>query len=253
VECGADRLLITGILFKMFITLTQSPDRLWQRMKGLTVHPIRGALHLGRNALRACLGRADFKRWSSPQGLESWWDERTQMLARLVPAGSRVIEFGAGRRQLEKYLSADCTYIPSDLTDRGPGTIVCDLNKRPLPDLSDQAPTVAVFGGVLEYVKDVKSLIAWLAETGVHTFVLSFDAMPAGLTLYGALKERRRRLHFGYMNSLTGAEVKALFSAVGMRCVVERRWTTQCVYRFARKPMDERTGPLKSSNSRPFV
>jgi len=231
VERQADRRPNRSLL-KM---LAQNPDRLWRRTKGLA-YPIRGVLRLGRNAVRARLGLADFERWRSPEGLESWWDERTEVLARLVPAGSRVIEFGAGRRQLEKYLPDGCTYIPSDLTDRGPDTIVCDLNERPLPDLRYLKPTVAVFGGVLEYVKDVRSVFTWLAETGVHTFVLSFDSMPTGLTVCGVLKERKRRLQFGYMNNLTAEEVKAAFAAVDVQCIEELRWTTQGIYRFGRRP-----------------
>ena len=83
-------------------------------------------------------------------------------IAKLIPAGSNVIEFGAGRRQLEKFLPAGCTYTPSDLVDRGPGTIVCDLNRPPLPDLRHLRLKVAVFGGVLEYVADVllRALVA---------------------------------------------------------------------------------------------
>src|SRR6185312_8871325 len=89
---------------------------------------------------------------------------RTRIAAGFVPDGSRVIEFGAGNRLLEKHLDSSCTYTPSDLVDRGPGTIVCDLNERPLPDLGTDTYDTAVILGVLEYLTDVPSLIDWLAQ-----------------------------------------------------------------------------------------
>jgi hypothetical protein len=177
-------------------------------------------------------GRADYARWSSNQGLEQWWDERTKLVAALVPASSRVIEFGAGRRQLEKFLSPGCVYTPSDLVDRGPGTIVCDLNQRPLPDLSGVAPEVAVFGGVLEYIRDVAALIQWLEAAGVTTIVASFDPAPANLSLIGRYRESCRRSYFGYMNQLTEKELVGLFKAAGFQCAVRQTWTTQILLQF---------------------
>jgi hypothetical protein len=187
-----------------------------------------------RNSVQTRLGHADYKRWSSTQGLEEWWEERTRVIASLVPPGSRVIEFGAGRRQLEKHLSAGCSYIPSDLVDRGPGTIVCDLNKRPLPDLGDIRPSVAVFGGVLEYILDVTSLAAWLESTGVATCIVSFDAFPSHLDIRGRARERLRRRYFGYMNNMTEQMLLDAFQAARLKCVEKRTWTTQGIYRFVK-------------------
>lgn len=197
---------------------------------------LRAELRVFRNALLARVGHADYKRWTSPEGLEQWWDERTRLLAEWVPPGTRVIEFGAGRRRLEMFLQPDCAYIPSDLTDRGPGTIVCDLNQRPFPDLRAVAPSVAVFSGVLEYVKDIPALVEWLVAGGVRTFIASFDPVPAGLSWYGLLKERRRRLFFGYMNGLTESQLVSMFERAGLTRVRERAWTTQRLYRFDRAP-----------------
>ena len=51
--------------------------------------------------------------------------------------------------------------MPSDMVDRGPGTIICDLNIRPLPDLGSGTYDVAVLLGVLEYLRDVPSFLDW--------------------------------------------------------------------------------------------
>jgi hypothetical protein len=189
-----------------------------------------------RNALRCWVGRADYKRWNSPRGLEEWWDERTKAIAKLVPGGSRVIEFGAARRQLEKYLPSGCTYAPSDLVDRGAGTIVCDLNHRPLPNLSHVAPEVAVFGGVLEYIRDVPALVQWLADAGVKTCVASFDSARAGDGVVGRYLEWTRRTYYGYMNSLTEDELVRSFEAAGFACIQRQRWTRQVIFQFLKQP-----------------
>jgi hypothetical protein len=79
---------------------------------------------------------SDRERWADLRNHEVDWDERTRAIARLIPPGSHVIEFGAGRRQLESRLPEDCSYSASDLVDRGLGTLLCDLNRRPLPTSS---------------------------------------------------------------------------------------------------------------------
>jgi hypothetical protein len=188
-----------------------------------------------RNALRWLVVRSDYRRWTSAEGLEEWWSARTDIIAELVPQGSRVIEFGAGRRYLEQHLPLGCTYTPLDLVDRGPGTIVCDLNRRPLPDLRDRAFDVAVFAGVLEYLRDVPSLVAWLGSLGVATAIVSFDPVPVGLSLTGRIREQRRRLYFGYMCNLTEAELVRCFEAAQMRCVEKRPWTHQVILRFEKR------------------
>ena len=107
--------------------------------------------------------------WGNAKPREEW-DRRTRMIANLIPPGSVVLEFGAWTRLLERKLPEGCTYIPSDKYDRGPGTIVCDLNGD-LPDFPQV--DIIVFGGVLEYIKDVPRLISHLANR-CKAFVVSY-------------------------------------------------------------------------------
>ncbi len=197
----------------------------------------RSMVRTSRNALMRTLARSDYPRWTSEEGLEQWWSERTDMIVQLVPRGSRVIEFGAGRRYLEQLLP-DCTYTALDLVDRGPGTIVCDLNHRPLPDLRDRAFEVAVFAGVLEYIKDVPSLISWLSSIGIATAIVSFDPMPEQPNLRGRVREQLRRLHFGYMCNMTEKELIRCFEEhmPHMLCVEKRPWMHQVILRFEKRP-----------------
>lgn len=104
----------------------------------------------------------DVKRWAKPRSVPEW-GLRARMLAVLIEPGSSVLEFGAFTLEFRDMLPSGCTYTPSDLVDRGPGTIVCDLNAEVLPafPLHD----VAVFGGVLEYVDDVERLLTHLSKS----------------------------------------------------------------------------------------
>jgi hypothetical protein len=150
-----------------------------------------------------------------------------------VPPGSRVIEFGAGRRQLERYLDPSCTYVPSDLVDRGPGTIVCDLNQRPLPDLASVHPDVAVFGGVLEYIADTKSLIAWLAPV-VTRCVASYAYVDPNAGLSERVLRYVERWRNGYMSHHTEQELIDLFGGQGFVCTERRSWQGQRLFLFER-------------------
>jgi len=204
----------------------------WRRTGRPGLGALRRTARVARNVVMKRLSRPDYARWTSPRGLEESWDERTRQIAKLVPAGARVIEFGAGRRQLERFLPLGCTYTPSDLVDRGPGTIVCDLNHRPLPVLSHLAPEVGVFGGVLEYLRDVPGLAQWLADTGVRTCVASFDPVPSGLGIVDRYRESIRRANNGYMNALTEDQLLRAFEAAGFVCVERRTWTRQIILRL---------------------
>lgn len=165
-------------------------------------------------------GKSDFSRWSKPKSLSPLWDERTRQLAAMVTPGSAVLEFGAGRRVLEQMLDRPARYTPSDLVDRGPGTIVCDLNARPLPQFG--AHDVAVFSGVLEYVNDVPSLIQHLR-----------GSVPAIVASYAVLeKNRDERRAGGWVNDYTSAQFVALFDEQGFDCVENSSWQSQELYRF---------------------
>jgi len=185
------------------------------------------------------LHRPDYPRWENPDNLEHRWDSRTKQLAQLIPKGSRVMEFGAGRRQLELYLDASCAYVPSDLIDRGPGTVVCDLNRRPLPDLRYLQPDVAVFSGVLEYIKDLRSLLPWLS-TQVSFCVTSYSCAESRPKTVRRWSEVLRRTHTGWMNTYTAAEFLALFEDSGFILLGEQdTWECQRLFLFGKSAAGE--------------
>ena len=155
---------------------------------------------------------SDRERWKDLGNHDVDWDERTRAISGLVPPGSHVIEFGAGRRQLERLLPANCSYRPSDIVDRGSGTLLCDLNRRPLPILGRQAALqIAVFSGVIEYVVDLPSVLAWLAPQ-IDRVIASYNCAPPSGTAAHRLRVITARLSSGWVNDFTEGEIIAHFT-----------------------------------------
>jgi hypothetical protein len=181
------------------------------------------------------LKKTDRRRWADPRSLYASWEPRNKRVAALVPNNSRVIEFGAGKRILERYLDPSCTYVPSDVVDRGPGTIVCDLNQRPLPDLGSDVYDVAVLSGVLEYVRDVPSMLDWLTKY-IAVCVLTYAPAKANGYSPRALLERIGRLRHGWMNNYREEELRSLFREQSFELVQEDDWEEQRLFVFSQRP-----------------
>jgi Methyltransferase domain len=186
-------------------------------------------------SLPALLKKTDHKHWANPRSFHPAWEPRTKKAAALVPKHSRVIEFGAGNRVLERYLDPSCTYVASDLVDRGPGTIVCDLNQRPLPDLGANVYDVAVLIGVLEYLRDVPSVLDWLAKL-VPVCVLSYSCAEANAHSLRAMLEVVKRLTAGWMNHYREEELRSLFRERGFALLREESWKGQRLFVFSQNP-----------------
>jgi len=178
-----------------------------------------------RSLLCRFLGHSDVRRWSHGEEFLPEWEDRTRRLARLVPPGSHVLEFGAGRRTLEKYLPPGCRYVPSDLVSRGPDTFVCDLNRRPLPDLAGLAVDTAVFGGVLEYVRDLPELVNWLSAY-IDRCVASYECAQPQSTAWQRLRQDVLRSRAGWVNTFQEEELVSLFQTRGLRLVHRDVWHT---------------------------
>jgi hypothetical protein len=186
--------------------------------------------------------RSDYRRWAKSENLETWWEPRTKKIAELIPRNSRVIEFGSGRRALARSLDSSCEYFPSDLVYRGPGTIICDLNKRPLPDLkSALSPDVAVFAGVLEYVRDLPAVVEWLSNQ-VPVCVASYTCAESKRGTIRRLAETLCRSYYGYLNEYREEEIIALFQTYGFVCVKQDKWMAQLIFLFCINSADNDKG-----------
>lgn len=182
---------------------------------------IKNGVHTSIRKLRR---GSDYKRWASKENLSPSWDSRTRQIAKLIDARTSVIEFGAGRLILREFLPDGCTYTPSDLVDRGNGTIICDLNSDSLPRL--QPYDVAVFSGVLAYVNDVPRLISHLSNY--------VDVIIASYAVTDSNKSNRRAQ--GWVNDFSSKMFIELFADAGFKCEYEENWNSQVIYRFRKSP-----------------
>jgi hypothetical protein len=175
-----------------------------------------------QTSLRRRRGESDHRRWGDSDSLSPDWDSRSEQMARLISPGTSVLEFGAGRMALKKYLPEGCTYTPSDMVDRGDGTIVCDLNAPELPAFPHH--DVAVFSGVLEYANDAESVISHVGQF-VETIIASYDIREHA-------PERLRRRSRGWVNDFTSEEFEGLFTRAGFQRDRREDWGAQKIFRF---------------------
>jgi hypothetical protein len=167
------------------------------------------------------LGRADFARWADPESFETGWIGRTHLAVSLVPPGARIIEFGAGLRQMENLLPSGMAYVPSDVIDRGPGTRVIDLNARPLPPVDGM--DTAVLCGVLEYVVDVPAVVSWLSQWATSC-IASYNCAATARGTLSRVSESARRARSGWVNTWSETEIRAIFLNAGFTLVERRTW-----------------------------
>jgi hypothetical protein len=189
---------------------------------------ISGVYAILATTLRKHFNASDQRRWSKISSLSKDWDERTVTIARMIPSGTSVLEFGAGRLVLKMHLPAGCRYTPSDICDRGEGTIVCDLNQRPLPFFPQH--DLIVFSGVLEYIHNVPEVMTHLrgcCDSILASYVCATDK--------GKLEILQRR-RAAWVNDYTAAELIAAFEQTGFACVEDVPWrSNQRIFRFQKK------------------
>ena len=164
--------------------------------------------------------RSDVERWSQNEQLQSNWNERTAILGQHVPDHSKVIEFGAGNMFLKDFLNDTIHYTPSDVVQRFPETLVCDLNELSDAPIDLKAYDVAIFSGVLEYVYDIEHVFETLAQR-VHQINLSYCCSDI---------VKRSREKNGWLSDYTYAQLTAVFKKYQYAVVHEEQWTDQSLF-----------------------
>jgi hypothetical protein len=104
---------------------------------------------------------SDLERWSESANLDPAWDRRAEIVGRFVPAGTHVLDVGAGLEALSRYIPDSCSYTPADLVQRSTRTIVADVNRGEFPD--GEYDVIAALG-LFEYVHDVRRLLATIHQ-----------------------------------------------------------------------------------------
>jgi hypothetical protein len=170
-------------------------------------------------------GRTDVGRWADTAGFEDTWRDRARLIADLVPPGSSVVDFGAGRRVLESCLAGKATYIPHDVVGRGPDSMVFDLNDRPLPELTYLNLDVAVLAGVLEYIRDIGSFLRWLSRHA-SLCIASYECARSRPMTFDRVGETIQRICAGWVNSFTEDQLLLMFQSCGFTLKGRHVWHT---------------------------
>jgi len=168
--------------------------------------------------------KSDYARWSLSASLKSDWDERTFLLADMIPdTATTIIEFGAANMVIKDRLLPHQEYTPSDLVDRGPGTIVYDLNQLPYSFIENKYD-VAFFSGVLEYVHNVPELVRYVS-TFSDIVICSYAHQPINPA---------RRINSKWVNSYSKNKLLEIFKDNGFKNDSYGTWSSgrQGLYRF---------------------
>jgi hypothetical protein len=166
---------------------------------------------IARNLFYRAIGRTDVSRWTH-YNFPAEWKARSSQIAKLIPEGSTVWEFGCGTGELGQMLPPRCTYIPTDLVARHPGVRIIDLNSAPLPIIPRTDSRVAVLAGVLEYVHDVPRVARWMSKNFEHCICSYVGVEDESRSTVQSLKHR---LGMGWKNHYPEADLLAAFSECG--------------------------------------
>lgn len=167
--------------------------------------------------------KSDVDRWGKKEEFHKNWNERTAIIASMIPERSNVIEFGAGNMELRNLLSTGSTYTPADIIERNPGMIVCDLNEK--INFNLKAYDTAVFSGVLEYVFDIETVISQLKDDIEH-IVLSYACSDIS---------HAPRLERGWLSDFTKAELEDIFQRNNFRMVEYQEWRKQSIFHLKKE------------------
>jgi hypothetical protein len=95
-----------------------------------------------------------------------------------------------------------------------------------------------VFAGVLEYVRDVPSVVDWLSRHVRYCVASYAVARPSGPVR--TLTTGAQRMYFGYMNSYSEMDFLAVFRRSGFACVRADSWNDQGLFAFQRDLLETR-------------
>ncbi len=124
--------------------------------------------------------RSDGGLWPAPSSLVLEEKARARLAADFIPSGASVLDLACGCMAMERYLPQGCTYIPSDCTQRDERTLVCDLDKQPIPQAAGATHVTAL--GVLDRISDWRGFLRQLRAFNLPAVIsyTSPDFAPPG-------------------------------------------------------------------------
>jgi hypothetical protein len=157
------------------------------------------------------------------------WNDRTELLSQFIAWDARsIVEFGCGRCILKSFLPAGVAYTGVDYVKRDEDTIVCDVNRDPLPDIKADTLFLA---GFIEEVKDVRSFFRYASQR-CKQMVMSYHPLELRTGWGYKLGEYRDAANY-----LTSPELIALVQENGF--LLKR--SKQCYFARSQMLFDFRT------------
>lgn len=148
--------------------------------------------------------RGNRKEWKDIEYFDDSWINRMHMMAHFLPNNVSVMDLGCGDMRL-KEIRPISEYIPVDYCDRGPGTQLCDFNKKEFPN---KVVDYSFVSGCLEYIDDPKWFISEIAKTS-NACIISYCTT-------NNISDIKTRRHFCWVNDLSRADIIELFKGVHM-------------------------------------
>ncbi len=137
----------------------------------------------------------------------SVWEKRAEMMSGMIPDDvCSIMDLGCGDGKLKKYLSDKIKYIGVDYCYRDENTIVCDMNKEELPDISVDMYYLA---GIVMYIDDIKHLFHQMKRA--KYILLSTISIENHLTLNGRIFREESGV-YSFRNTIIDDMVNQLYS-----------------------------------------
>jgi hypothetical protein len=165
--------------------------------------------------------------WKKQEFFDERWKARIEDMQRFIQPGQSVLDIGCGKMWLKDMLPAGCRYFGCDYQDRGPGTLICDLNKKEFPA---EKTDITFISGCLEYVEDVGWFLSKVAEAAPRCVIAYCIMTPES--------DPAKRKKNAWMNHLTELDLDAAFAKVGMeRRAAGGKFMSSCVYYYEAAPL----------------
>jgi len=146
------------------------------------------------------------KNWQDNEYFDEVWKERIKELVSYIDIEDyKLCDIGCGEQWTKEFLPKTIKYIPIDYISRSVDTIVCDLNKKELPDCKSME-NVVLCSGVLEYIVDID----WFVNSLVKT-----DKVIASYCTLEKFSNLKIRKQYAWKNNLTLEEFLQLFLKKG--------------------------------------
>ena len=149
--------------------------------------------------------------WKNKERFNPAWKNRIEVMSTFLDSEDKsVVDLGCGPMWLKEFLDPGVAYTGVDYVDRGPGSVVRDLNKG---EFSEVDADVYFVSGCLEYIHDPAWLIRMICS---HTekCVLSYCDV-------GRFPDRKWRESLGWVNHLSKQEVIEMFRSHGFALCAE--------------------------------